>query len=83
MEWKLLDSRGYVASTYNSAWHTECPTQYVMTGLADELVDVTAARCHSLGMWTSAAGTAALHKEAKIHILILKLSALEYWLKNY
>lgn len=52
MECKLLDSKGYIASTYNSAWHTKCPTKYLMTGLANELVNVTAVTCHSLGMWT-------------------------------
>lgn len=52
MEWKLLDSRGYIASTYHSAWHTKCPAKHVVTGLADELVNVTAVTCHSLGMWT-------------------------------
>ena len=39
-------------STYHSAWHTECPTKRVVTGLADELVNVTAVARHSLGMWT-------------------------------
>ena len=65
MECKLLGSKGYIASTCNRAWHTKCPSEYLMTGLANELVNVTAVTCHSLGVWTQCSQYCCSPKEAK------------------